>query len=507
MGSHETFDQDRLNRLSEAAIEDRLTEEEILELKSIVLNDPKALEAHVDRLCDHAILTFQGRGGNVPVDEGRLRNAFDLERNRPGRKGRHLRTTGRSFWNRFVSISVLIAFFVVLPAVFSFLWHSFGRSGDDRFVTVVKTSNCLWKDTPTTTRPGGRLGPCLLRLERGVAVIRFDCDTLVSLEGPTEFEIRGRKHTVLHFGRLVAEIESSKGHGFVVETGETTIKDFGTKFGLYAPKNRPLEVSVIEGRIEVFSQETEETVSLGKGESIVVQEKSRRARTQETDRELLSSFQIGTTAGRGKEGWVVNDTKTFLASGEHFPGRILKPYMLVKTSKPDDPKSDRKSIFTIDLAAIGELDWTNISEVELFLSYGPTELGYASSVPDSTFTVYGLVDESCDNWDPETLTWKNFPGNGPRHTFQDAFWRPLGSFKIEQGSRTGTVEIKGDVLKEFIRSDTNDLATFAIARDTYATENYGLVHGFANRHHPEMMPPRLRFRLLEDDTEKAEKKK
>lgn len=507
MKTTKPFDQHRLQRLTEAMIEGRLSAEELAELKSIVLIDDAALESYVDRLCDHAVLSFQRKESLRPVDEARLRHASAFPRKHAGRTevgpGTVWEQHPERFRGRIIAAAALGIFFTIATLTVFFT----GRPAvDGSFVTILKTSNCLWKDTPTTTKPGGRLGSCLLRLERGVAMIRFDCDVLISLEGPTEFEIKDRKHALLHFGRLMAKAESPEGHGFVVDTPEMSIEDLGTKFGLYAPKNRPTELYVIDGEVQVTSLKTDKTLSLHKGESIIMECGNDNYETGDGDDFHASAFQIGTAAGRGKEAWAINDVKTFQKSGELFPGRILKPYMLVKTSTADDPKSDRKAIFSIDLNTANGLDWTRISNVILYLSYGPTELGYASSVPDSTFTVYGLTDESCDDWNPATIDWNGFPGNGPRHTLDGAYWKPLGDFEIGQGSRSGMVEISGDVLKEFIRSDTNGLVTFAIVRNTYAVENYGLVHGFANSHHPGMMPPRLRFCFFEDGTESADQK-
>ena len=71
-----------------------------------------------------------------------------------------------------------------------------------------------------------------------------------------------------------------------------------------------------------------------------------------------------------------------------------------------------------------------VTDAQLTLTYTPTGMGFASEVPDATFAVYGLTDESLDDWDERGLrllqlfhcwAWDNLlfwtlvPGHRPRH--------------------------------------------------------------------------------------------
>ena len=54
-----------------------------------------------------------------------------------------------------------------------------------------------------------------------------------------------------------------------------------------------------------------------------------------------------------------------------------------------------------------------LEDAELVLSIEPSDLGFATLVPDSTFAVYGLTDESQDAWEENGLTWNEAPAHDP----------------------------------------------------------------------------------------------
>ena len=131
----------------------------------------------------------------------------------------------------------------------------------------------------------------------------------------------------------------------------------------------------------------------------------------------------------------------------------------------------------------------------LFKEFTPTGLGFASEVPDATFTVYGLTDETLDDWDEATIRWANAPANRPGGASPDPDRVvKLGSFEMVQGVLTGTRSISGPVLAEFLNRDTNGLATFILVRDTRGSGRSDLVHGLANKHHPTLPPPTLKLK-------------
>ena len=68
----------------------------------------------------------------------------------------------------------------------------------------------------------------------------------------------------------------------------------------------------------------------------------------------------------------------------------------------------------------------------------------------------------------------------------------LGSFVVEQGVTTGVRTVGGPALVDFLNRDTNGRATFIVVRDTPGSGRHCLVHGFANKYHPNLPPPTLK---------------
>lgn len=510
-----SFDRLQLQDLCEMSVEGRLTSETFEELKSVVLSNDEALEYYVDYLYNHASLSYRIRDEGSAVDA--MRNLFGTESPRDLMEFRQslqqsldslaipLRRISdhRGSWLRpLTAVCILL-----LLGLLGVLLRNVAVAKPEQtrhFASLAKTTNCLWGDSMTMTRPGTRLGPCTLRLEEGVALVHFDCGVAISLEGPCVFELREEKQAFLHFGCLVATVESVEGIGFLIDTPNAIIKDFGTKFGINSPKDRPTSVYVIEGNVEVQSKKTPEQVSLQRGEAVVLgRQKDEAGSTPLKVEPFMSVFQISTATGRGKEQWVVCEPSVLHSAEIGFPEADTRSYMLVKTSTLKDRMSDRKAVFSIDIGQVNEQEKQRIDDAILTLSYGPTGLGYFSNVSDSDFTLYGLLDESQDGWNSDELDWETLPGNLPRNEMDENVWIPLGHFSIAQGSLQGLVSVEGKKLIDFIHNDSNGLLTFALVRNTVATEVCGYVHGFANRHHNKLMPPNLKMTFHESNVDRA----
>jgi len=139
-----------------------------------------------------------------------------------------------------------------------------------------------------------------------------------------------------------------------------------------------------------------------------------------------------------------------------------------------------------------------VDEARLSLTFAPTGMGFASEVPDATFAVFGLTDESLDHWDEETIRWNNAPANRPGGLdLDETRVVRLGTFEIVQGELSGTRSIEGSALAEFLNRDTNGMATFIVVRETQGSGRSDLVHGFANKNHPDLAPPTLRLTVSE----------
>ena len=203
-----------------------------------------------------------------------------------------------------------------------------------------------------------------------------------------------------------------------------------------------------------------------------------------------TSTQLTTAVGRGQDAYI----QRALIDDGHVSSTMLMVKNCIAEWKNNNwhPKDwDRKAYLRFDLSLV---DSSTIDSAELILNFAPTGYGFASRVPDATFAVYGLTDESLDNWMESELQWNNAPANGQgsAEVRQDKS-ALLGKFILPQGQSSGPFGIAGSNLAELIRADTNGLLTLIVVRETTSTGPEGLVHGFASRRHQTLPPPTLRL--------------
>lgn len=472
-------------------IDRRLTPDEYETFESRLFSDPEVADLYVDTVLTHSILSL------VLSDSDDIDKADPLLESGPRftsaqrTKAENKTTLGRLlFPSGILSLLLLLCF----TALF------FGRNrGETTFATITVTKGCLWENSTALTPPGSRLGPSELNLKDGITRIDFDCGAVVWIEGPCRFELTAPKECVLHDGKAVIEADSEQAKGFIMVTPTTIIKDVGTAFHVNVPKSGTTEVAVLKGRVDVQSRETGETAVLLRGEvrSFPSDQGRQEPNLPEKPAEDKNTIQLSTAFGRGRETSIIfGEDQIDEATG--IPLVRSHEYMQVKTSIPKDLKSNRKAFFRFDLESLASDRLANRTpdSVALLLSYGPTRLGFAAFVPDSTFVVYGYVGGTDDFWDREPLSWKSIPGNLLRSEMEPDRWRPLGRFTIMQGDISGSIRIEGEELTRFCnekRVGRDETITFALVRETEAEQISGMVHGFANRYHPELSPPRLVF--------------
>ncbi len=122
-----------------------------------------------------------------------------------------------------------------------------GKNHIARLVQVVKAR---WGAENSDLKKGARLSQGKIRLESGLAKLRFSSGAKVTLEGPAEYEIVDDDLTRLVSGRLSAKIPRSA-IGFKVDTPTARVIDLGTAFGVDVEEDGATEVAVFEGEVEV----------------------------------------------------------------------------------------------------------------------------------------------------------------------------------------------------------------------------------------------------------------
>jgi hypothetical protein len=371
---------------------------------------------------------------------------------------------------------------------------------------VIKAKQCKWAGSTLPTAEGSRVTAGTLELVEGIATVKFDSGAEVVMEAPATLELTHAMACKLVRGTLVAQVPQSA-KGFTVNTPDAKVVDFGTRFGVSTGEDGKYHVQVLEGLVEVTSkspsagsgQATNEPKQLRAGDSVDTGLRRSQLHPQAFEQEpnrwqpntILDAgdgWQIVSTAyGHGKDSYIQSSEKTTKNFGHD-------PYFRVKHSS-HAPELNRKGYVAFD---VSRFSGVNIEDAELVLSIEPSDLGFATLVPDATFDVYGLTDETQDAWDENGLTWSDAPAHDPaqadRHLPMAGKAVLLGHFEIAQGVSRGTRTLRGKALVDFLKKDTNGMVTFIICRETDETTKDGLVHAFATKESGSNTPPLLRVK-------------
>jgi ferric-dicitrate binding protein FerR (iron transport regulator) len=367
--------------------------------------------------------------------------------------------------------------------------------------SITKSHGCRWGGSTLPTAEGSRISAGTFELVEGLATLKFDSGAEVVLEAPATLEIVDAMNCRLVRGTIVADVPK-QAIGFTVDTKDAKVVDLGTRFGVSADEDGKYLVHVIEGLVEVGH----------KGEKGMKQVTPERS----LDRGLLKK-QLNPSLGEDdetnrwqpdvivsdSEGWQTistnygNGRDAFIQSTKEPKNYGSEPFMRVKNTTFQEDLL-RKGYVAFDLS---KFDLETIEDAEFSLNVEPSDLGFATLVPDSVFHVYGLTDEANDKWEEKGITWQNAPAMNAdqksRHLPDPAKVVPLGSFELAQGTSRATCSIKGSALVDFLRSDTDGNATIIICRETDETAKNGFVHAFATRENRSNTPPLLRVKLRE----------
>ena len=466
-------DQFRLLELSERYADEKLSAQEISALEAELRDNTEARTFFTKALHQRAELTFDDSWHTQAAAEGK--------------------PTSKPIWWRHAITAAAAA-----CVTFGIFWLQSSRDGT--VATLIRAQQCQWAGSSLPTVEGARLKPGMLDLIEGLAVLRFDSGAELVLEAPATVEVLDAMNCKLRRGTLVAEVPP-QAKGFSIDTKDAKVIDWGTKFGLSAGDDGKYMVQVLEGLVEVDDKSGAATKKLEKGGKVDHGWSRSLLHPTAGDDPEPSRWQpaavidsgdgwqaITTAFGRGKDSYIQSSDKTAGDFGAH-------PFIRVKRS---DRKIElnRKGYLAFDLS---KFSGRPIEDAELVVTIEPSELGFASFVPDSTFAVYGVLDEAEDSWEESGLTWQHAPAHDPAQPQRNlplaAKVKLLGKFEIAQGINRGTRKLRGKDLADFIAADTNQIATLIICRETDETADSGLVHAFATKENDTRSAPMLRVKV------------
>lgn len=370
-------------------------------------------------------------------------------------------------------------------------------AGPVPIATLVKSTGCKWASSTLPTAEGSRVSAGTYELVEGLATLKFDSGAEVVLEAPAALELVDAMNCRLLRGTLVTDVPPSA-VGFVVDTLKARVVDYGTRFGVSASADGDYMVQVLEGKVEVEDHTETALHKLGAGQNLdrglLKQKLNPQAAPAEPNRwrpdrivndgdgwQLLS-----TGYGRGKDAYV-ESSATSRNYGQEAYFRVKRSSIQIHLN--------RLGFLAFDL---GAFEGRGFENAELNLAIEPSDLGFATLVPDSRFAVYGLTDESADDWSETEIKGSNAPAyaaEGPDPHLPAADKTVLlGRFAIAQGVSRGSCTLTGQPLIDFLNADTNGLVTLIICRDTDETAKGGLVHAFATKENGSNTPPLLRLK-------------
>lgn len=484
----------RFEELREAALDGRISPAEMEILESFVLGDAAMRRNYTEHVHQQAALRLSVAPAIPAISHALVSGEPSIPDDATIMKPTAESTAEPSRWRRTIVYAMSIAAATIMAVG---LTYSFTRSDSSQQIAMITSSeDCKWGECTLATTERMPLGSGTLRLESGIATLRFP-NVNVTLEGKTELEIIDTKKCLVHSGRVFANVEQG-GEGFVIQTPTASFVDRGTTFGVKVGPQGTSDLTVIKGRVDVnhLSTSSEAVVRVNerlRASSDRLQEFGKGdfpASFEDEDQAAGLPIHISTASGMGDD--------VYLSAGKVVPANTSTTALLVKKPASSEPGQwyapwRRKAFMRIDLSGVEK---NEIVDATLQLHGVATNIGFASMMPDATFSVYGLIDETQDDWDSKTITWLDSPASAGDAIAVDPQASVLvGSFVVPQSSPEGRFEVSGRDLLKFLQSDTNGRVTFILIPESVGEEGESYVHGFASKRHPYLAAPTLRMRV------------
>jgi ferric-dicitrate binding protein FerR (iron transport regulator) len=256
---------DHLKDLIEEYLDGLLEEAGMQELEDQLRNDSHAREYFIRyaRLHTHLHLEMRARRAGARALEQIERLAKSAQKE-PGKGGSALPHRAPR-WLPAPGRLVLAAGILVAVAAGLWLtrtWLTASHPDDEAAIAwLVNAQDCSWSGPgPTGNLQAGKV----LKIERGLAEIHFQCGARVILEGPSVLELISSNSVRLASGKLTARVDAAAS-GFEVLSPQGRVIDLGTEFGVVSDHSST-EVYVFEGMVEALpalpSQSSPRTVNL-----------------------------------------------------------------------------------------------------------------------------------------------------------------------------------------------------------------------------------------------------
>lgn len=453
---------ERLYILIEKQIDDNLSEAEGKELEELILNNEEARSLYMDMTSYNAMIYEKGI---VPEEQPQSSKSIIF------------------YQFALLAAAAVIAFMFIVP-------DKKINNEDFSIAVLTKTEDCEWRDSSLPTISGSSLVPGNLNLIKGLATVKFKSGAEVVIEAPAELELINDMHCLVKHGTVMADVPESA-HGFTIDTPKAKAIDHGTKFVVsYNQKSEKSMVEVLEGEVEVKPIDDAKSEHFFGGHAAVIKDNKMKRIKSAVERKMhgdTAEKESNIIAITTKDGAGMDQAIDF-SKGTKNKHRY---FLTVKKTKSE---LRRKSYIKFDLSKLGT---AKVKSVKFRIRAIPTGYGSASLIPEvARFALYGLTDESLDNWEDSKIKWENAPANKKEgYELDESKVAKLGQFDFKRSFQDGLITLSTEEITNFIKSDSNGFVTFIIVRETGEFHKSGLVHAFASEEHPIDSPPALEFEV------------
>jgi hypothetical protein len=149
-----------------------------------------------------------------------------------------------------LSLAAMIMSMAALLLLLVFVYLN-PRTSNPAVGILAETVDAQWRDNAAPASVGQDLRVGVLRLQQGLAQIRFDSGASVILEGPAQVELLSGNSMSLQQGKIVATV-GRDAIGFVVNTPQGKILDLGTEFGIRVDPVGQSQVHVFQGEVVLY---------------------------------------------------------------------------------------------------------------------------------------------------------------------------------------------------------------------------------------------------------------
>ncbi len=258
--------------------DDRLTDEEMVELESLLRQDPALAQVFAE--LTHVNAALENLGPSLSQSASLSTSARPGSRLIPWPLAQHLLAAAAAILLLGIPAGVLL-----LP-----------RAGEPpealtvppRTLAVVNhILDATWSHGETPLRPGDLIGPSRIRFEAGLVQLQFFNGVQAVIEGPADFEILSAEESFCHQGRFHA-IVPPQADSFRVRTNQGELIDFGTEFGLDV-KPESAEIHVFDGEVAFQAGADQVPTRLGVGRAAIIASDG-SAKPKEANANLFASY-------------------------------------------------------------------------------------------------------------------------------------------------------------------------------------------------------------------------